>query len=114
LIPHTKTHGCSPSLLRSKLLLTKAQILEALGDAESSTEVLREATSHIDEKREPRTALGVRCQFLRNLCMQDRAAEAAHHLREIEALAEQLGQEVDLVQVAFIGGKIAACSTTRS
>jgi tetratricopeptide (TPR) repeat protein len=94
--------------LRGKLLLTKAQILGVLGDAESSTEVLREAIPHIDEKQEPRTALGVRCEFLRNLCLQGRAAEAEPRLQQAQALAEQLGQEVDLVQVAFIAAKILA------
>jgi tetratricopeptide (TPR) repeat protein len=94
--------------LRGKLLLTKAQILGVLGDAESSTEALREAIPHIDEKREPRTALGARCELLRNLCLQGRAAEAEPRLRQAQALAEQLGQAVDLVQVDFIGAKIAA------
>ncbi len=94
--------------LRGKLLLTKAQILVALGEVEVSTEVLREAIPHVDEKREPRTALGVHYQFLRNLCLQDRAVEAAPHLREVEALAERLGQKMDLVRVTFLGGLIAA------
>jgi tetratricopeptide (TPR) repeat protein len=94
--------------LRGKLLLTKAQILGALGDIETSTEVLREAVLHVDEEREPRTALGVRCEFLLNLCLQGHAAEAAPHLREVQALAKQLGNEVDLVRVAVLGGEIAA------
>ena len=94
--------------LRGKLLLTKAQLLEALGDIESSTEVLREAISHIAEDREPRTALAIRCQFVGNLCLQGRAAEAAPHLREVEALAGRLGQKVDLVRVGVLGGLIAA------
>ncbi len=94
--------------LRGKLLLTKAQILRALGDVETSTEVLREAIPEIDEKQEPRTALGVRCQFLLNLCLQDRAMEAAPHLGEVLVLADQLGQEVDQVRVAALGGLIAA------
>ena len=64
--------------------------------------------SHINEEREPRIALGVRCEFLFNLCMQGRAAEAAHRLREVQALAEQLRQEVDLIHVSVIRGKIAA------
>lgn len=94
--------------LRGKLLLTRAQILRALGEVEHSTEVLREAIPHLDEEREPRTALGVRCQFLGNLCLQDRAVEAAPHLPEVEALARRLGHEVDLVRVAALGGVIAA------
>jgi tetratricopeptide (TPR) repeat protein len=94
--------------LRGKLLLTKAQILQSLGDVEVSTEVLQEAIPHIDEQRDPRTALGARCQYLFNLCLQSRAVEAAPHLREVEALAERLGQKVDLVRVGALGGLIAA------
>jgi tetratricopeptide (TPR) repeat protein len=94
--------------LRGKLLLTKAQILGALGDIEGSTEVLEEAIQHVDEEREPRTALGVRCRLLDNLCLQGRAAEAASRVREVQALATQLAQEVDLVRVTYLRGKIAA------
>ena len=94
--------------LRGKLLVAKAQILEALGDVEGSTEVLREAIPYIDEEREPRTALAMRCQFMGNLCLQDRAPEAVPHLREVEALAEKLEQKVDLVHVGALGGLIAA------
>jgi tetratricopeptide (TPR) repeat protein len=94
--------------LRGKLLLTQAQILGALGDTETSTEVLREAFFHIDAAREPRAALGARCEYLADLCLQDRAVEAAPHLLEVQALAEQLGQEVDLVRVTVLAGMIAA------
>jgi tetratricopeptide (TPR) repeat protein len=94
--------------LRGKLFLLKAQILGALGESDASTEVLREAILHIDEKREPRAALGVLCQFLVNLCLQDLAAEAANRLPQVQALAEQLGQDVDLLRVAFLAAKIAA------
>jgi tetratricopeptide (TPR) repeat protein len=94
--------------LRGKLLLTKAQILGALGDIEGSTEVLDEAIPHLDEEREPRTALGVRCRLLDNLCLQGRATEAASRVREVQALAARLAQEVDLVRVTYLSGKIAA------
>ncbi|HET9229442.1 MAG TPA: hypothetical protein VFR31_22370, partial [Thermoanaerobaculia bacterium] len=94
--------------LRGRLLLTKARILETLGDVEGSTEVLGEAIPHIDGGREPRAALGVYYQFLFNLCLQGRAVEAAPLLSEVEALAERLGQKVDLVRVGALGGLIAA------
>jgi len=62
--------------LRGQLLLSKAQIFKALGEVEKSTSALREAASLIDERRDPRIALGVRFELLVNLCLQDRAAEA--------------------------------------
>jgi tetratricopeptide (TPR) repeat protein len=94
--------------LRGKLLLTKSQILRAQGDVEGSTRVLREAIPHVQEEREPRTALGVRSQFLLNLCLQDRAVEAAPHLPEVQSLAQQLGNEVDLVRVNYLGALITS------
>lgn len=94
--------------LRGKLLLTQAQILQSLGNLEESTEVLRKVIPYMDGERDPRTALGVLCQFVLNLCLQDRAMEAAPHHREAELLAERLGQEVDLVRVAALSGLIAA------
>lgn len=94
--------------LQGKLLLTKAQILQSLGDLEASTEVLRETVSSTDEAREPRTALGVRCQLLLNLCLQGRAAEAIPHLPAVQSLAAQLAQEVDSVRVGYLSGLIAA------
>lgn len=94
--------------LKGKLLLTKAQILRALGDVEGSTEVLRQAVTSTDEEKDPRTALGVRCQFLLNLCLQGRAAEAAPLFDSALSLAAKGGQEVDLVRVAALGGLIAA------
>ncbi len=94
--------------LRGKLLLTKAQILGALSDIEASTEALREAIPLVDEEREPRTALGILCEFLRNLCWQGRAVEAAERLPQAQALAEKLRQEIDLWRVVYLSGIIAA------
>jgi tetratricopeptide (TPR) repeat protein len=94
--------------LRGKLLLTKSQILRALGDIETSTEMLHEAIPHIDSDRDPRTAFGVRCQFLRNLCLQGRVAEAEPHFPALQALAERLGQEMDLLHVSVLNARIAA------
>lgn len=94
--------------LRGKLLLTKAQILGELGDIDASTEALRDALPCVDAEKEPRTALGILCEYLRNLCWQGRALEALPGLRQAEALAEGLGQEIDLLRVDYLGGLVAA------
>ncbi len=94
--------------LRAQLLLAKAQILGAVGDIEASTEVLREAIPYIAEDREPRTALGVRFQLMICLCLQDRAAEAAHELPNLHVLAEKLDQDMDRVRLVWLEGKVAA------
>jgi tetratricopeptide (TPR) repeat protein len=94
--------------LRGKLLLQKAQLLGALGEIEASTDVLREAIPHIDEAQEPRTALGVRFQFLVCLCLQGRAVEAVSGLAAVRGLVEQLDQAMDAVRLEWLEGKIAA------
>jgi transcriptional regulator with XRE-family HTH domain len=94
--------------LRAQILMTKARILETLGDPEGSTAVLREAALLIDGKREPRDAFGVRFNLLVDLCRLGRAAEAEPGLAEVRELAERLGEELDLVRVVWLEGKAAA------
>jgi transcriptional regulator with XRE-family HTH domain len=94
--------------LRGKLLLTKAQILGELGDIDASTEALREALPCVDAEKEPRTALGILCEYLRNLCWRGQALEALPGLRQAQALAERLGQEIDLLRVDYLSGIVAA------
>lgn len=94
--------------LRGKLLLTKAQILGELGDIEASTEMLRDALPCVDAEKEPRTALGILCEYVRNLCWQGQALEALPGLGQAQALADRLGQEIDLLRVDYLGGIVAA------
>lgn len=94
--------------LRSKLLLSKAQILEALGDTATSTAVLEEAVPLADAERDPRTALGVRFQFLVNLCREGRASAAESGLPAVRALAERSARKGDRTRMAWLEGKVAA------
>jgi transcriptional regulator with XRE-family HTH domain len=94
--------------LRGRLLYTKARILEGLDDLAGSTAALREASSVIDVRREPRLGLGVRFQLLVNLCLQGRASEAELKLGEVRELVERLGKELDLVRLVWLQGKLAA------
>lgn len=94
--------------IQGKLLLTKARILEALGEIESSTETLEATLLYVDEQKEPRTVLGVQFQFLTNLCLQDRAVEAKPRLPMVRKLAERLGFESDIQRIVWLEGKVAA------
>jgi transcriptional regulator with XRE-family HTH domain len=94
--------------LRAQILVTKTGILETLGDPEGSTAVLQEVAPLIDSHREPRLAFGVRFNLLVDLCRLGRAAEAEPGLPVVRDLAERLGEELDLVRVAWLAGKIAA------
>jgi tetratricopeptide (TPR) repeat protein len=94
--------------LRGRILLSKSSILEILGNPEASIEVLRQAEPLVDEHRDPRLALVLRFNLSAALCRLGRAAEAEPRLPEVRALAEQLGQELDLLRVAWLEGKVAA------
>jgi transcriptional regulator with XRE-family HTH domain/tetratricopeptide (TPR) repeat protein len=93
--------------LRGQILLSKARIFETLGDPEGSTTALIEATPLIDAAQDPRLAFGLRFNLLVDLCHLDRAAEAALKLPEVRALGERLGQELDLMRVRWLEGKVS-------
>lgn len=94
--------------LRGRILISKSGIFDALGDPESSTAVLFEALPLINKDREPRLALMLEFNLLVDLTMLDRAQEARPRLREVRRIAEQLGEELGLVRVVWLEGKIAA------
>jgi tetratricopeptide (TPR) repeat protein len=94
--------------LRGQILITKAGIHDALGDPESSTAALLEAAPLINAGQEPRLAFGLRFNLLVDLCQLNRFAEAEPRLREVRALAERLGEELDLTRVVWLEGKVAA------
>ena len=93
--------------LKGIILLSKARIHDTLGDSEASTAALLEAAPLIDPRREPRNAFGVRFNLALDLCHLERFAEAESRLPEVRALAERLGEEIDLTQMLWLEGKVA-------
>jgi tetratricopeptide (TPR) repeat protein len=94
--------------LRAKILLTRSNIHDALGETEESTAALLEAASLIDAEREPRLAFGLEFNLVDDLCDLGRAREAQARLAGVRRLAERLGEELDLVRVSWLEGKAAA------
>jgi tetratricopeptide (TPR) repeat protein len=94
--------------LRGEILLTKARIHETLGNPEASTEALLEAAPLIDPARQPRNAWVVRLNLSVDLCNLGRFEEAESRLPEVQALAELLGEELDLSRVEWLTAKVAA------
>ncbi|HEY0558116.1 MAG TPA: hypothetical protein VGG20_27950 [Thermoanaerobaculia bacterium] len=94
--------------LRGQILLSKSAIFQILGDPESSATALFEAAPLIDSAQEPRLAFGVRFNLVVDLCHLGKFEEAESRLPEVQALAEQLGEELDLTRVVWLTAKIAA------
>jgi transcriptional regulator with XRE-family HTH domain len=94
--------------LRGEILIIKAGIHDALGSPESSTAALLEAAPLINVDQEPRLAFGLRFNLMADLCQLNKFVEAEPRLREVRALAERLGEELDLTRVVWLEGKVAA------
>jgi transcriptional regulator with XRE-family HTH domain len=90
------------------LLMGKAKALEELSRFDAAIALLRRAASMVDGERELRTLFVVRAQLLANLCHLGRHGEASLGLAEVRALALRLSNELDLLRVDWLQGRIAA------
>jgi transcriptional regulator with XRE-family HTH domain len=97
-----------PGELRGKILITKSAIFQILAEPEASAAALSEASPLIDAGREPRLALVLQFNLVVDLCHLARYAEAELRLPAVRALAERLGEELDLTRVVWLEGKAAA------
>jgi tetratricopeptide (TPR) repeat protein len=89
------------------ILLNKAYTLEEKGDHEASLGVLAEAARQIDGQSQPRLLFGVRFNFAGNLLRLGKAEEAKPILAEVRALAERLGNELDLIRTRWIEANVS-------
>jgi tetratricopeptide (TPR) repeat protein len=97
-----------PGELRGKILLTKSSIHDALGEPDASTAALLEAAPLIDAEREPRLAWVLQHNLVLALCHLERFEEAERRLPAVRALAERLGEELDLTRTVWAAAKVSA------
>jgi tetratricopeptide (TPR) repeat protein len=90
------------------LLIGKARALDELGQHEAAIALLLRAESQLDRQREPRNLFVARHLLALNLCHLGRYAEAELTLAEARALATELGNQLDLLRVDGLQGKVAA------
>jgi len=88
------------------LLIGKAKALERMGRFEEAIVLLRQAGARIDAEEEPRKAWVVRELLLLNLCHLGRHREAELMIAEVRALPRQLGNQLDVVRVDWVQGRI--------
>ena len=90
------------------ILVNKAKVLEELQDYEGALATLTQATAMIEEQREPRLAFVLRFNRAVNLLHLGRLAETEALLAEARELAVRLGNELDLVRVLWLDGRVIA------
>jgi transcriptional regulator with XRE-family HTH domain len=90
------------------ILLNKANVQEDLEDYEGALTALNQAERLIDDQGEPRLAFALRFNRAVNLLHLDRLAEVEPQLAEAREMAVRLGNELDLLRVLWLEGRVAA------
>jgi transcriptional regulator with XRE-family HTH domain len=97
-----------PREAAGRLLVMRAKTLEELSDYEGAVAALQQATPLVDGESDARLFLCLRFDLLVNLCHLGRHAEAAASMPEVRGLTVRLGNELDLVRLRWLEGRIAA------
>lgn len=88
-------------------LLSKAFTLEALGKYGCAVEALLEAEPMLDRAKEPRLWYKHRANLAVNFSQLGQFAKASAFLEEARPIAIELGDEIDLLRMIWVGGRIA-------
>jgi transcriptional regulator with XRE-family HTH domain len=89
------------------ILLNKSATLEERGDFERSIQALEQAARFVDSRREPREMFALRFNQAVNLLHLGRLLDAEPPLAEARELAVRLGNELDLVRLLWLEGRVA-------
>ncbi len=101
--------GCgNDPLAAGRILLKKEQVFDELGDAESALAVLVEATPLIEPLGDARLLWILLFMKTKNLVHLEHYGEAAELLPQVQDLAVELGNELDLLRVDWLRSKVAA------
>jgi tetratricopeptide (TPR) repeat protein len=91
-----------------RYLINKGFVLEAVGDYKHAVETLCQAKPLISREAEPRLWYKLHFNLAVNFCHLARYAEAAELARQVGEIAGHLGDEVFLIRVKWLMGRIAA------
>jgi tetratricopeptide (TPR) repeat protein len=95
------------SIALGRILLNKEHVCEQMGDIDSAFAALAEAVPFVTESGDPRLLFALRFKAASHLYYLERNAEAAELLPQVRQLAEQLGNELDLVRVVWLTARVA-------
>ncbi|MGH7484672.1 MAG: hypothetical protein ACREMY_03580, partial [bacterium] len=93
---------------RARYLINKGFTLEAMADYERAVETLLEADPLIEREIQPRLWYTQRFNLSVNYTHLGRFSEAAELVQQVRALAAELNDEVFLLRVTWLEGRIAA------
>lgn len=100
--------AAAPSSAAGRILVNRASTLEQAGDLRGAVATLRQAEPIVNETREPRLQWLLAFNFSVNLCHLGGFAEAALQLPKLRQLTLNLGNDLDLVRVVWLSGRVAA------
>ncbi|HVG07163.1 MAG TPA: hypothetical protein VNM67_05615 [Thermoanaerobaculia bacterium] len=92
----------------ARILVKKAFTLEVMGDYAGAVEALREAEPRLDKRSEPRLWYSHRFNLAVNFSHVGRHTEARDLLEQVREVAIDLGDEIFLLRVTWLEGRIAA------
>ncbi len=98
----------APPIAVGRILLSRAVMLEQTGDAAAAVEVLREAAPLIANGGEPHLAWSLDFNLCVNLCHLGLHAEVEAKLSRLHQVALDHGNDLDLVRVRWLSGRVAA------
>ena len=94
--------------LAGRALVKKAIALAEMEEPERSIELLQQAETFVDARRDPRLLFCVRHNILWNLTSIEGYVEAKAMLPDVVALCRELGHPLDLIRLRWTEGRIAA------
>jgi transcriptional regulator with XRE-family HTH domain len=100
--------AAAPRLAAGRLLLQRAAILEQVGDVAGAVAALRQAAPLVEATTDPRLPFVVKFNLTASLCQLAAFAEAAAQLPSLRQRALDLGDELDLLRVDWLSGRVAA------
>ncbi len=99
---------------RGRILLLKADVLEHSGRPEEAVSSLRDALQFGTGSQEPRFLFGVLFNLAVNLLHLGYDSDAAPLIAEVRALALEQRNEIDLIRVLWLSGRLAAAQGNRA
>lgn len=105
---HAEALELAPPEAKGRILLNQALTLEQMGEPERALATLREAKPLVDGRADPRLPCVLHYNLVVCLCALGRYVEAEASLPKVVEMAVALRNELDLVRVSWLRGRIDA------